>query len=61
MGTHKQLNKNKMREKLINLILSYTQDGFEASDIIEMAKESEEQLLDRLGDILEYYVNEYHA
>jgi hypothetical protein len=50
-----------MREKLINLILSYTQDGFEASDIIEMAKESEEQLLDRVGDILEYYVNEYHA
>lgn len=50
-----------MREKLINLILSYTHDGFETSDIIEMAKESEEQLLNRLADILEYYVNEYHA
>jgi hypothetical protein len=47
-----------MREKLIDLIMSYTTDGFEVSDIIEMAKESEEQLLDRVADLLDYYCHE---
>lgn len=49
-----------MRAKLIDLILSYTHDGFETSDIIEMAKESDEELLNRVADILDYYVKEYH-
>jgi hypothetical protein len=56
MGTHKQLNK--MREKLINLIMSYAGDELIMADVIDMAKESEEQLLDRVASILDYYCHE---
>ena len=50
-----------MREKLIIIIESYSQDELTTNDWIEIAIESEEELLKRIQDILEYYVNEYHA
>jgi hypothetical protein len=50
-----------MREKLIGIIESYTSDELTTNDWIEIAIESDEELLDRVANILEYYVNEYHA
>ena len=47
-----------MREKLINLIMSYAGDEIEMVDVIKMAKESEEELLDRVEAILSYYCHE---
>lgn len=49
-----------MREKLINLIMSYAGDELIMADVIDMAKESEEELLDRVANILDYYVHEYN-
>lgn len=50
-----------MREKLIDAILNYASDEFENKyDVIQLAKESEEQLLDRLINILEWYKNAYN-
>lgn len=49
-----------MREKLIDAILDLSSDEFEDSkEIIELAKESEEQLLDRLIHIAKYYYEQY--
>lgn len=48
-----------MREKLINLIMSYAGDELIMADVIDIAKESEEELLDRVANILDYYVHEY--
>jgi hypothetical protein len=47
-----------MREKLINLIMSYAGDELIMADVIKMAKESEEELLDRVASILDYYCHE---
>ena len=47
-----------MREKLINLIMSYAGDELIMADVIDMAKESEEELLDRVANILDYYCHE---
>lgn len=47
-----------MREKLINLIMLYAGDEIEMADVIKMAKESEEELLDRVASILDYYCHE---
>jgi hypothetical protein len=47
-----------MREKLINLIMSYAGDEMEMADVIDMAKESEEELVDRIANILDYYCHE---
>ncbi len=49
-----------MREKLINLIMSYAGDELIMADVIDIAKESEEELLDRVANILDYYVHEYN-
>lgn len=49
-----------MREKLIDALLDLSSDEFEDSkEIIELAKESEEQLLDRLIHIAKYYYEQY--
>lgn len=50
-----------MRVKLIEIIESYASDELTTNDWIDIAMESEEQLLDRVANILEYYVDEYHA
>jgi hypothetical protein len=47
-----------MREKLIDLIMLYAGDEIEMVDVIKMAKESEEELLDRVASILDYYCHE---
>jgi hypothetical protein len=47
-----------MREKLIDLIMTYAGDEMELLDVIKMAKESEEELLDRVAAILDYYCHE---
>lgn len=49
-----------MREKLITSILDLASDELEdTKEIIELAKESEEQLLDRLIHIAKYYYEQY--
>lgn len=48
------------REKLVGNILFYAQDELESKeDLTQIAMESEEQLLDRLISILDYYYSEY--
>ena len=48
------------REKLIGNILYYSADEYENREsVIDLAMESEEQLIDRLINILEYYYDEY--
>jgi hypothetical protein len=45
-----------MRAKLIDAIIDLSGDEFESrKDFIELAKESEEQLVDRLIAIAEFY------
>jgi hypothetical protein len=45
-----------MREKLVGNILYYAGDEFETTDdVTELAMESEEELIDRLINILDYY------
>lgn len=49
-----------MREKLIDALLDLSSDEFEdTKELIELAKESEEQLLDRLIHIAKYYYEQY--
>lgn len=49
-----------IREKLVNNILYYAGDEFETkNDITQLAIESEEELVDRLINILDYYYDEY--
>ena len=50
-----------MRAKLIEIIESYASDEFTINDWIDMASRSEEELLCIVENILEFYVNEYHA
>lgn len=45
------------REKLIDTILEYAGDEFDTAGLIQLAKESDEQLFDRLVSIIEYYKN----
>ncbi len=47
-----------MRKKLIYIIESYSGDELTIYDWINIAQESDEQLLDRVHNILEYYFNE---
>jgi hypothetical protein len=47
------------REKLIDNILYYAGDEFESRDsVVELALESEDQLVDRLIGILDYYYDQ---
>ena len=48
-----------MRQKLIEVIFKYASDEFESTnDVLKLAKESEEKLIDRLDDLIAYYKNE---
>ena len=44
-----------MREKLINAIIEYAGDELDEIDYQKMSRENEEELVDRLIYILEYY------
>jgi hypothetical protein len=49
-----------LREKLVSNILYYSGDEFETrDDVVTLATETEEQLIDRLIGILDYYYSEY--
>ena len=50
-----------MRAKLIEIIETYSGEELTTNDWINIAMESDEELLDRVANILDYYVNEYHA
>ena len=47
-----------MRKKLIYIIENYSSGELTIHDWINIAQESDEQLLDRVHHILEYYFNE---
>lgn len=49
-----------MREKLINAIIEYAGDELDEFDYQKMSRESEEELVDRLIHILEYYFIQYN-
>lgn len=45
-----------IRERLVDIIIEYAGDEFETiNDALEIAKETEDELLNRLESILEYY------
>ena len=48
-----------MREKLVNAILEYASDEIEENTLANMARESEEELVDRLIAVTNYYYIEY--
>jgi hypothetical protein len=49
-----------MRTKLIDAIIDLSGDEFESKqDFLELAKESEDQLVDRLIAIAEFYRDDY--
>ncbi len=50
-----------LRETLVNTIIENSSDEFENDgDFIQLAIESEEQLITRVISILEWYKDEYH-
>lgn len=49
-----------MREKLVNAILEHSEDELGEHTLADIARESEEQLVDRLINILGYYAREYN-
>jgi hypothetical protein len=49
-----------IREKLVNAIISHSQDEYEySSDLINLAKNSDEELIDKLIYLLDWYQNSY--
>ena len=50
-----------MRTKLIEIIENYASDELTTKDWIDIAKESDEELLDRVANILDYYCHEYQS
>ena len=47
------------RERLVDIVIEYAGDEFETvSDALELAKETEDELLGRVENILEYYKQE---
>jgi hypothetical protein len=49
----------KLRTMLIDTIVKHSSDELEFNDMVEISKESEEQLLERVVGILEWYKNGY--
>jgi hypothetical protein len=47
-----------MRQQLIFIIETYSKDELTIHDWVEIAQESETQLITRVHNILEYYFNE---
>jgi hypothetical protein len=44
-----------MRKQLIELIVEHSGDELTREDLIAMSKESEEELINRLSQIIEYF------
>jgi hypothetical protein len=44
-----------MRKRLIELIIEHAGDELEKEDYIKIASETEDELLERLAQIIEYY------
>ena len=53
-------NKRTLRKKLIKAIIKSASDEIDESYLIRMAKESDEELVDELIHILEWYVDEHN-
>jgi hypothetical protein len=51
---------NDIRVKLINAIYDNSLEELDMSDMLAIAKSSNEQLVDRLINILEWYANEHN-
>lgn len=49
-----------MREQLVDAIIEHSSDELDIKDVIEIAKESEAQLLERLIHILNWYSDAYN-
>ena len=58
--TFKPHNMETLREKLVSAILLLSEDELERNDFYEMAKESEEELIDRVLHIAIWYKDEYN-
>lgn len=52
--------KNNIRKKLVMAIVGSSAEELDKHDYIIIAKESEEQLLDRLINILDWYIDEHN-
>lgn len=52
--------KNNIRKKLVTAIVGSSEEELDKQDYIIIAKESEEQLLDRLINILDWYIDEHN-
>lgn len=48
------------RERLIDAIVQYSGDELDETDYITIAAESEDELIERVINILSYYYNEYN-
>ena len=48
-----------LRIELVNAIYTHSSEELDKSDLLDIAKSSDEQLLSRLINILEWYVNAY--
>lgn len=53
-------NMDNIRVKLVNAIYDYASEELDMSDMLDIAKSSNEQLIDRLINILEWYTNAYN-
>jgi hypothetical protein len=49
-----------IRIKLVNAVYDHSSDELEILDLLNIAKSSDEQLIDRLINILEWYANEHN-
>lgn len=57
-----EVTKQTTREKLVTNIMYYSGEEFEnVADAVQLAKESEDQLVDRLISILDYYYDQVDA
>jgi len=52
-------NMDNIRIKLVNAVWDHSSEELETLDLLDIAKSSDEQLVDRLINILEWYANAY--
>lgn len=49
-----------VRVKLVNAVWDHSSEELETLDLLKIAKSSNEELIDRLINILEWYANAYN-
>jgi hypothetical protein len=49
-----------IRVKLVNAVWDHSSEELETLDLLKIAKSSNEELIDRLINILEWYANEHN-